>query len=144
MTAGATHDPTVLIVDDDVILARAFALALTRDGLRAHTVHTAADALSFVKSSPPDVIILDFKMPLINGVGLLYRLRSQIESRNIPVLVVTGESFLSDEARRSFEELHAEVRLKPLELEELLSSTRALLSAGRIADNHAGAASSTI
>jgi CheY-like chemotaxis protein len=41
----------------------------------------------------PDAIILDFRMPFINGMGFLYRLRERPGHRHTPVLLVTGEPF---------------------------------------------------
>jgi DNA-binding response OmpR family regulator len=120
--------PTVLIVDDDVVLARAFAQALNGEGFRADAVNSAEDALHRVRHEPPDAIILDFRMPMINGVGFLYRLRAQSPTRHIPVLVVTGEAMLSDEVLAELHELGADVRQKPIGLHEFLSATRTLLT----------------
>src|SRR6478609_6823941 len=53
-----TARPTILIVDDDVVLARAYALALGTQGYAVKTTHTAEDALNEVRMSPPDAIIL--------------------------------------------------------------------------------------
>jgi DNA-binding response OmpR family regulator len=119
--------PTILIVDDDVVLARAFARALIGEGYEVRAVHTAEEALQTVRTNPPDAIILDFRMPLINGAGFLYRLRSQAAHRTIPVLVVTGESFLEDDVLAELRELGAAVRVKPIGLEEFLEATRNLL-----------------
>jgi DNA-binding response OmpR family regulator len=118
---------TILIVDDDVVLARAFALGLVRAGYRAHAVHSAEDALRELNAAPPDAIVLDFRMPMINGVGFLYRLREQPIHQHIPVMVVTGESLLPDDVREELRGLGAEVLQKPLGLDQLLASTRALL-----------------
>jgi DNA-binding response OmpR family regulator len=123
----ATHVPMILIVDDDVVLARAFARALIGEGYDVRAVHTAEEALQIVRAKPPDAIILDFRMPLINGAGFLYRLRAQAAHRTIPVLVVTGESFLEDDVLAELRDLGAAVRVKPLGLEEFLQATRALL-----------------
>jgi DNA-binding response OmpR family regulator len=123
---------TILIVDDDVVLARAFALALVRAGYRAHAAHSAEEALRELKAAPPDAIVLDFRMPMINGVGFLYRLREQPTYRHIPVMVVTGESLLPDDVREELQILGAEILQKPLGVAQLLASTRALL--GQAAD----------
>jgi DNA-binding response OmpR family regulator len=117
----------ILIVDDDVVLARAFALALVRAGYRAHAVHSADEALRELNAAPPDAIVLDFRMPMINGVGFLYRLREQPAHQHIPVMVVTGESLMTDEVRDELRALGAEILQKPLGLDQLLASTRALL-----------------
>jgi len=127
----------ILIVDDDVVLARAFSLALQGAGFQPRPAHSAEDALRQLATSPFDAIILDFRMPMINGVGFLYRLRSQPQHEHTPVMVVTGETWLTKEVREELRVLKAEVRLKPIGLEDLLAWTR-LLVAGR----PAGAASS--
>src|SRR5205823_3680329 len=89
--------PSILIVDDDVVLARAYALALGTQGYSVKTMHTAEDALNEVRMSPPDAIILDYRMPMINGAGFLYRLRSHAAAERIPVLVITGETSFEEE-----------------------------------------------
>jgi DNA-binding response OmpR family regulator len=127
VTNETANVPTVLIVDDDVVLARAFVRALVGEGYKASAVHSADEALRVLQAGPPDAIILDFRMPLINGVGFLYRLRSHATYQNIPVMVVTGESFLSDEVKAELKELGADLRVKPLGLADFVSATRALL-----------------
>jgi DNA-binding response OmpR family regulator len=118
---------TILIVDDDVVLARAFALALVRAGYRANAVHSAEDALRELNAAPPDAIVLDFRMPMINGVGFLYRLRDLPTHQHIPVMVVTGEAMLTDEVREELGLLGAQVLQKPIGVDQLLASTKALL-----------------
>ena len=64
----------VLIVDDDEGVRRAFAAILE---MRGHDVWTAAnadDGLSDLATFRPDAILLDLRMPLVNGFGFLYRL----------------------------------------------------------------------
>jgi DNA-binding response OmpR family regulator len=122
---------TVLVVDDDVILARAFARALTSAGYRVQTAHNAEEALRALPGEPPDAIIVDFRMPMINGIGFLYRLRKQQAYHETPVMVITGDTLLSDEIRAELRELGAELRLKPVGLEDLLSATRQLLACAR-------------
>ena len=65
---------------------------------------------------------------MINGVGFLYRLREQPIHQHIPVMVVTGETLLPDEIREELRLLGAEILQKPLGLDQLLASTRALLA----------------
>ena len=64
---------------------------------------------------------------MINGVGFLYRLREKETNRRTPVVVVTGEASLSDEVHAQLRELDADVRIKPVGLHDLISTTRALL-----------------
>src|SRR5262249_15785914 len=124
----ATARPRILIVDDDVVLARAYALALGTQGYVVKTMHTAEDALDEVHMSPPDAIILDYRMPMINGAGFLYRLRSHAAAERIPVLIITGETSFEQEALQEFKELGAQIRHKPIGLEAFLAATRELVS----------------
>jgi len=117
----------VLVIDDDELLARAFVRVLTSEGYRARAVHSASDALRALTDAPPDVILLDYRMPFINGVGFLYRLREQPAYQRTPVLVVTGDPGLTDEAREELRALGAELRLKPFGVDELITTVRGLL-----------------
>jgi CheY-like chemotaxis protein len=123
-----SNGASILIVDDDIVLARAFSMALQSAGYRPRPAHGAEEALRELASAPPDAIILDFRMPLINGVGFLYRLRNQPQYQHTPVMVVTGEAFLTEEVREELRALKAEVRLKPIGLDDLLDWTRALVA----------------
>ena len=125
-----TAGPTILIVDDDVVLARAYALALGTQGYRVKTTHTAEEALDEVRMSPPDAIILDYRMPMINGAGFLYRLRSHATAERIPVLIITGETSFDEEVLLEFKELGAQIRQKPIGLEAFLAAARELV--GRV------------
>jgi DNA-binding response OmpR family regulator len=69
-------------------------------------------------------------MPLINGIGFLYRLRQQQAHHATPVMMITGDTSVSDEMRAELRELGAELRLKPVGLEDLLAATRQLLARG--------------
>jgi DNA-binding response OmpR family regulator len=66
-------------------------------------------------------------MPFVNGLGFLYRLRADRTLRDTPVLVVTGTA-LNEQRVSELAELGAVVRLKPIGVDELLKSTRALIA----------------
>ena len=117
---------TILIIDDNVVLARAFARVLSGAGYCVHTWHSAEDGLRQAKTEPPDAIILDLQMPFVNGLGFLYRLRSVASLRHTPVMVVTGKA-VSHQWTKEIAELGAVIRMKPIGLEELLAETKALL-----------------
>jgi DNA-binding response OmpR family regulator len=129
-TLEPPHDahtsPTILIVDDHVALAQGFALALERSGYRALVANSAEFALHEAQTYHPAAIVLDFQMPMINGVGFLYRLRADANLRPTPVLVVTGQS-LADEVLSELRELGADVRVKPIGVAELLIAVAALV-----------------
>ena len=118
---------TVLVVDDDVDVARLVGLALVRAGYVVHIAYTAEDGLRLAQSERPAAIIVDLRMPFINGTGFLYRLRACPDHRETPVMVVTGES-VTDEMRADLAALRAVLRFKPLGMSELITEVRALLS----------------
>jgi DNA-binding response OmpR family regulator len=68
-------------------------------------------------------------MPFINGLGLLYRLRAVQPDRHTPVVVVTGDQCLDDSVIDELHALGADVRFKPLWLEDLVDVARSLLQA---------------
>ena len=121
-------DARVLIIDDNVNLAKGFALALERAGYHVAVAHTADDGLQRAAEQPPDAILLDFRMPFVNGVGFLYRLRELPGLHNVPVMVITGGT-VSQETLADLRDLHASLRFKPLALSQLLEETHALVAA---------------
>jgi len=120
--------PTILVIDDHEMLARAFAMALEREGYDVHTAYTAEHGLRLANSEQPAAIILHPPMPFINGAGFLYRLRTSPEHSHTPVMVVTG-GVVSEETRAELADLQAVIRFKPLGMVELLTEVRALLAA---------------
>jgi DNA-binding response OmpR family regulator len=121
-----TPSQTVLVVDDHVTLAQAFAMALERAGYSVQTAHTAEDGLRLARSGHPSAVVLDLKMPFVNGAGFLYRLREYPEHSRTPVIVVTGAA-VNEEMRADLAQLGAVLRFKPMGLRELLDEVRALL-----------------
>jgi DNA-binding response OmpR family regulator len=66
-------------------------------------------------------------MPLVDGLGFLRQLRAKDELAKMPVAIVTGDYFLDDAVSKELRNLGAEVRFKPLWLEDLLALARNLL-----------------
>jgi DNA-binding response OmpR family regulator len=118
----------VLVIDDDEGLRSAYSRALTREGYSVHMAASAEDALAYVKQQRPDAILLDLRMPLINGVGFLYRLRQDPANQHIPVALITGEHTLDDSTVNDLRALSAQVWHKPLALDDIRRVARTLLS----------------
>src|SRR5882672_11451939 len=118
---------TILIIDDNVALAQGFAQVLKNAGYAARTAYTAEEGLRLAQLQSPDAIILDIRMPFVNGVGFLYRLRALAAHRQTPVMVLTGAA-VNEEMRAELCDLRALLRFKPLGMAELLAETRTLLT----------------
>ena len=86
--------PTIALVDDDRNILTSGSIALEAEGYRILTFTDGASAIEGFKSSPPDLAILDIKMPRMDGMELLRRLR---QSSNIPVIMLTSKDEEIDE-----------------------------------------------
>ena len=124
----------VLVVDDDEALRSVYSRVLTKEGYTVQMAASAEDALAYVKQERPDAILLDLRMPLINGVGFLYRLRAQTAHRHTPVAIITGDSCIDDPALSELHGLEAEVCFKPMWIDEVITLTRSLLAKRRPVD----------
>lgn len=121
----------VLIIDDDHAVTETFARMLRLEGHEVRTAHDAETGLRDAQEQPPDAIIVDLRMPLINGLGFLYRLRADERHANTPVAIVTGDYCLDDSISRELTELGAQLHFKPLWLEDLVELAYSLLSSNR-------------
>jgi CheY-like chemotaxis protein len=118
---------TILIVDDDEAVTASYAQNLAREGFDVRTAVTAEHGLSQAQTNRLDAIIVDLRMPHIDGLGFLRRLRRHEGSRETPVAIVTADYFLGDEISEEVQALGAELQFKPLWIEDLLELTRNLL-----------------
>jgi DNA-binding response OmpR family regulator len=129
----------VLIVDDDHSTTETFARMLRLEG---HDVRTASDArtgLAAAHTFAPDAIIVDFRMPLMDGLGFISRLRAEEGDRATPIAMVTGDYFLDDVTTTELDKLGILLRFKPLWLDDLCSLAGVLLAAPRHAGKPAAA-----
>jgi two-component system response regulator MprA len=118
----------LLIVDDDDATRETFARILMLEGYEVRIATNAESGLREIESGYPDAVILDLRMPFINGLGLLYRLRAiQEPDHRTPVVVVTGDQCLDDSIIDELHELGVDVRFKPLWIEDLVDVARSLL-----------------
>ena len=113
----------VLIVEDEVAVARQIASALTEAGHDPKAVRDGEAALDEVRKTPFDLIVLDIRLPGIDGFQVLQRLRTQhLASR---VLLLTARGAVDD--RVTGLQLGADDYLpKPFAMQELLARVRAL------------------
>jgi len=127
--SGDVSHPTskILIVDDDEGVTQTFARMLRLEGFQVRTAVSAEKGLAEAEESHPDAIILDLRMPLVDGLGFLRRLRAKDHQRSTPVAIVTGDYFLDEAVSSELQQLGAELQFKPLWLEDLVRLARNLL-----------------
>ena len=86
--------PTIALVDDDRNILTSLRMALESEGYNTQAYNDGASALDGLKDSPPDLAILDIKMPRMDGMELLRRLRQMTE---MPVIFLTSKDEEIDE-----------------------------------------------
>jgi two-component system response regulator PrrA len=126
-TLTKAREASILIVDDDEGVTQTFARMLTLEGYDVKTAINAQKGLELAHERLPDAIILDLRMPLVDGLGFLRQFRAIDARRATSVAIVTGDYFLDDAVARELRELGAELRFKPLWLEDLVGLARNLL-----------------
>jgi CheY-like chemotaxis protein len=88
--AANPDDVRVLFVEDDASVAQMYRLKLELDG---YTVDVAGDgliALEKARSSAPDIIFLDIRLPRLDGLGVLEALRGDPSTAHIPVVILSN------------------------------------------------------
>ena len=114
----------ILLAEDDRDLNAAVKTLLARSGYQTDAVFDGGDALSFAKAEAYDGIILDWMMPLMDGVEVLRRLRA--EGVRTPCLLLTARDAVED--RVAGLDAGADDYLpKPFDAQELLARIRAML-----------------
>lgn len=114
----------ILLVEDEVKLARFVELELTSEGYRVSVAHDGLSGLTLARETPPDLLILDWLLPGMTGVEICRRLRQT--GNKAPVIFLTAKDDVSDR----IEGLDAgadDYMVKPFSIEELLARVRAHL-----------------
>jgi DNA-binding response OmpR family regulator len=117
----------VLIVDDDVSVTDLFSRMLRLEGFEVWAGHSADEGLTLARTHHPHAVILDLRMPLTSGVQVLRSLRAIPGLQQTPVTIVTGDYFLAESQAAEIKSLGADVRFKPLWLDELVTLARDML-----------------
>jgi DNA-binding response OmpR family regulator len=88
---GRERRPAILIVEDDVTIARGLEELLSGDGYRVACAPTGEDALRRFRSAPPDAVLLDINLPGITGLDVCRRLRAAGFRRPVVFLTARGD-----------------------------------------------------
>jgi CheY-like chemotaxis protein len=123
----ADASPLVLVVDDEPMIRKVAELALTGHGYRVRVAPNGKDAIQRLKECPPDIILLDLNMPVMDGWEFRAEQKRLADARlaEIPVLLLTAEDNAAHHAAR----LQAVgVLKKPFDLGDLLHAVRMVVT----------------
>src|SRR4029077_4328583 len=85
---GAGMQKLILVVDDEESMRHFLAKTLRREGYDVVTAHDGPDALAAAQDRPPDLVLVDVRMPGMDGVAVMRSLRSTLP--RLPVVLMTG------------------------------------------------------
>lgn len=119
--------PTILVVDDDEMNREILEAFLKLDNYQVRLAKTGTCALAEIEDSIPDLVILDVRLPDIDGYSICQRLRAQEVTASVPVMIVTG--YEGDEERNAALNAGAnEFLSRPFSSNELITHVRHLLN----------------
>ena len=87
----------ILIIEDERPLAEVLSYNLRREGFEVLVAHDGQDGLRQVELKLPDLVILDLMLPVVDGLEVCRRIRSDVRLRRIPVLVLTAKAEVTDQ-----------------------------------------------
>ena len=126
-TEGQTEErPLVLVAEDDNKTLRLVGQVIQRGGYRAVLASNGVGAVKLLKRARPDLIILDLRMPRMDGFQLLELLKKYETSASIPVVVLSGSSSLFD-IDRALRLGISDYLVKPISPRKLLQKVQELL-----------------
>jgi len=91
--------PVVLVVEDEVPLLTLLRYNLEKDGFQVAEARDGEEALVAVKDHKPDVVLLDWMLPLVSGIEVCRQLRRMPETRGIPIVMLTARGEEADKIR---------------------------------------------
>lgn len=109
----------ILIVDDTLDNLRLLSAMLTQQGYEVRSVPNGSTALMGVLAQPPDLILLDINMPVMNGIEVCQRLKANPNTREIPVIFISALNEVFDKVK-AFSVGGVDYITKPFQVEEVL------------------------
>lgn len=82
----------ILLVDDEPDVLSLYSIKLSRSGFEVITATNGVDAITLAQKELPDIILMDMKMPVMDGVTAQHQLRENPVTASIPVLFITAFS----------------------------------------------------
>jgi len=92
MKASHNHNNKILIVEDELFLLNVLSDKFKREGFRVIQATDGQKGLDAAAKHKPDLILLDIVMPLVDGVTMIKRMRSDARINNIPVIIISNLS----------------------------------------------------
>src|SRR6201994_3436437 len=118
--------PLVLVVEDEAPLLTMLRYNLEKQGYRVSEASDGQEALTRIQEQQPDIVLLDWMLPLMSGTELFRKIRRKPATRDLPVIMVTARTEDQD-AVRGLNTGADDYITKPFTMDALLARIRALL-----------------
>ncbi len=112
----------ILVIEDEVRIAQVLERGLIYEGYRVDIANDGRTGLSMARDNPPDLVILDWMMPGLDGLEVCKRLRT---ASDVPVLMLTAKEEVADRVQ-GLDAGADDYLVKPFSFDELLARIRAL------------------
>jgi two-component system phosphate regulon response regulator PhoB len=122
--------PTILIVEDEAPLVTLLRYNLEREGFAVLDAQDGEEALAVAREQKPDLVLLDWMLPLMSGIEVCRQLRRNPETRAIPVVMLTARGEEGDKLR-GLDSGADDYVTKPFSPSELIARIRAVLRRAR-------------
>jgi len=99
-SVAAEAGATILVVDDDPEILELHSRVVEQAGYRAIQAGSGIEALAIIEQTPPALVLLDLVMPQLDGFAVLEAIRSRSATRDVPVVVVTGQTLTDADVDR--------------------------------------------
>jgi DNA-binding response OmpR family regulator len=127
LTQGESQFKKILVADDDKDIVAWLKKALTDNDFKVSGAYNGKEALQLARANQPDLILLDLKMPDMDGFEVIEKLKEDKLTAGIPIIVITGSSINKKRDKIKMIGLGAKHLLtKPFTVEELVSEIRRL------------------
>lgn len=118
---------TVLIVEDNDLNRDMLTRRLERKGYRVFSVGDGQQALDFIADQPPDIVLLDMDLPVLDGWSTCAALRADPATAALPVIALTAHA-MSDDRQKAIDAGCDDYTTKPIDFPLLLEKIEALLA----------------
>jgi two-component system, OmpR family, phosphate regulon response regulator PhoB len=122
--------PTILLVEDEAALVALLRYNLEREGFAVLEAPDGDEALLQAREQKPDLILLDWMLPLVSGIEVCRQLRRHPETRAIPIIMLTARGEEGDKLR-GLDSGADDYVTKPFSPSELIARIRAVLRRAR-------------
>jgi DNA-binding response OmpR family regulator len=82
----------VLLVEDDVFVSDVYSTRLSKEGYQVFLMNNGRDAVGWLETNIPDIVLLDIMMPYMDGIEVLKELRQKDSCKEVPVIMLTNLS----------------------------------------------------